>query len=316
VILNLSDQSLTFEAELAQDVLEIITVFSARLYGSRSDTNRKLVESLARGSRGLVKILRAFKTELDLNQRQRTHCAQHAGAARFAWNWDLACKIAAYEAGEKTPSAIDLHRSLNALKKTEYSWLYAVSKCAPQEALRNLDRACANFFRRVKAQKAGNAVKAGFPKFKSKRNGRGSFRLTGAIHIFPQALQLPRLGRLRLQEQGYLPPTGVKILSATVSERAGRWYVSVQVELEIPAPQPTRKPIAGVDLGLKQLATVSDGTVFENPRALRRSLQKIKRLQRTVSRRQPGSANRKKQSPSWPQPTCGQLTSARIACIR
>jgi putative transposase len=145
----------------------------------------------------------------------------------------------------------------------------------------------------VKEKKAGKKVKVGFPKFKSKKNGLGGFRLTGAVHVFDDAIQLPRLGRLRLKERGYLP-TGAKVLSATVSERAGRWFVSVQVETEMPEPVAGEKPVAGVDLGIKTLATISDGTQVENPQALRNGIQRVKRLQRTVSRRQKGSANRKK----------------------
>lgn len=241
-----------------------------------------------------MKILRAYKTELDLNNRQRTACLKHAGAARYAYNWGLARKQAAYKAGEKVPTAIDLHRELNALKKTELPWMYEVSKCAPQEALRNLDKAYDNFFRRVKEKKAGKKVKAGFPRFKSKKRGVGGFRLTGSVHVSERAIQLPRLGRLRLKESGYLPTAGVKILSATVSEKAGRWFVTLQVEQEIPDPETGGRPSAGVDLGIKILATVSDGTRIENPKALRRSLTKLKRLQRAVSHKLPGSANRKK----------------------
>jgi putative transposase len=237
---------------------------------------------------------RAFKTELDLNNTQKTACARHAGAARFAYNWGLARKIEAYQIEEKVPTAIDLHRQLNVLKKSELAWMYEVSKCAPQEALRNLDQAYANFFRRVKEKKAGKKIQAGFPKFKSKKNGSGSFRLTGAIHIFENAIQLPRLRRLRLKERGYLPVEGVHILSATVRERAGRWFVSVQVEMDKPKPLVTAKQVAGVDLGVLALATVSDGTRIENPRALKGKLRKIKRLQRIVSRRKRGSANRQK----------------------
>ena len=241
-----------------------------------------------------MNVLRAFKTELDLNNAQRTACARHAGAARFAFNWGLARKQQAYLDGQKTPSAIDLHRELNRLKKTELAWMYEVSKCAPQEALRNLDQAFANLFRRVKARRAGQKIKVGFPKFKSKKKGLGSFRLTGAIHVLEKEIQLPRLGRLRLKERGYLPTSGVHILNATVSERAGRWFVSVQVELEIADPKPSGKPMAGVDLGINRMAQVSDGTPFENPRALQQSLTKIKRLHRIVSRRVKGGANRKK----------------------
>jgi putative transposase len=200
----------------------------------------------------------------------------------------------AYRKGEKVPSAIDLHRELNVLKQGELSWMYEISKCAPQEALRNLDQAYANFFRRVKEKKAGRKIQAGFSKVKSKKNGLGGFRLTGAVHIFDHAIQLPRLGRLRLKECGYLPVEGIHILSATISEHAGHWFVSVQVEREIPDPQPSYQPAAGVDLGILALATISDGTRIENPHALKRDLGKIKRLQRVVSRRKKGSANREK----------------------
>ena len=136
-------------------------------------------------------VLRAFKTELDLNKKQRNTCVRHAGAARFAYNWGLERKIAAHQAGEKTPSAIDLHRQLNCLKKTELSWMYEVSKCAPQEALRDLDRAFQHFFRRVKEKKAGKSIQVGFPRFKSRKKGLGSFRLTGAIRIYEGHIQLP-----------------------------------------------------------------------------------------------------------------------------
>jgi putative transposase len=84
--------------------------------------------------------------------------------------------------------------------------------------------------------------------------------LTGSIVVFPNAIQLPRLGRLRLKEQDYLP-TNAKILSATVIQKAGHWYVSVLVEHEYVKPDNVG-PIVGVDLGIKTLATLSDGTSF------------------------------------------------------
>ena len=239
-------------------------------------------------------VLRAFKTELDLNNQQKTACVRHAGVARFAYNWGLERKKAAYANGEKTPSAIDLHRELNLLKKTKFPWMYEVSKCAPQEALRDLEQAFAYFFRRVREKRAGKNVKVGFPRFKSRKNGVGSFRLTGVIHVFDNAIQLPRLGKLRLKEQGYLPVSGVHILNATVSEKAGRWFVALQVEMEISDPLPGGKPMVGVDLGINRMAQVSDGMYFENPRSLKHALTKLKRLQRAASRRRKGSANRQK----------------------
>jgi transposase len=169
-------------------------------------------------------IQRAYKTELDLNNEQLTACRKHAGAARWAYNWGWARKQEAYQKTSASPSAIDLHRELNALKQTTVPWMYEVSNCAPQEALRNLDTAFAHFFRcchlRQQGKLRGNV---GYPQFKTRKRGLGSFRLTGSIVEFPGAIQLPRLGRLRLKEHGYRP-VDAKILCATVSEQAGRWY--------------------------------------------------------------------------------------------
>ena len=238
-------------------------------------------------------IQRAYKTELDLNNEQITACRKHAGAARWAYNWGLARKQESYRTTGKSPSAVDLHRALNALKNTDVPWMYAVSKCAPQEALRNLEAAFAHFFRRCHLKKEGKLRgKMGYPKRKTRKRGLGGFRLTGSISVFPDAIQLPRLGRLRLKERDYLPTTA-KILSATVSEQAGHWYVSVLIEQEQDIPANTG-PVVGVDLGVKSLATLSDGVVIPNPHHLQHTLTRLKRCQRTVSRRKKGSQNRKK----------------------
>src|SRR5262245_28547680 len=97
---------------------------------------------------------------------------------------------------------------------------------------------------------------------------------------------------MRLKEHDYLPTTA-KILSATLSEQAGRWYVLVLVEQEQVAPV-NRGPVVGVDLGVKTLATLSDGTSEPNSRHLKHCLKKSRRLQRAVSRMQKGSHNRRK----------------------
>lgn len=250
-----------------------------------------------------MKIIRGFKTELDLNDRQRTACLKYAGAARFAYNFALQRKEEARLAGEKVPTAIDLHRELNQRKKDDLGWLYEVSKCAPQEALRNADRAYDNHHRRVKAKKAGTLKgKVGHPRYKSRKRKIGSFRLTGTIRVFERHIQLPRLGRLRLHEGGYLPGDAhmcaelrsARVLSATVSEHAGRWFVSVQVEIEVPDPAPATGPAVGVDLGIRTLATCSDGRTFANPRALEHTQKSLRRAQRTLTRRKKGSKNREK----------------------
>ena len=227
-------------------------------------------------------VYRAYRTELDPNNRQRTLLLKSAGVARFAWNWGLQRRIEEYRLTGRSSNAIVQHRQLNGYKKVFFPWMYEVSKCCPQEALRDLDRAFKNFFE----------GRAKFPKFKSKKRGAGSFRLTGQIKVFHDRIQLPRLGKIKLKEKGYLP-VDAKILSATVSERAGRWFVSITVEQEIDVPQ-NNGPIVGVDLGIAAMATVSDGTVFLNPRVLRRYERKLKRLQRSLSRKKKGSSNRAK----------------------
>jgi transposase len=258
-----------------------------------------------------MQITRGYKTELAVNNKQRTACLQYAGAARYAYNWALSRKMEAYQKGEKVPTAIDLHRELNTLKKTELSWLYGVSKCAPQEALRHVDRAYDNFFRKVKLKKQGKFEgRVGFPQFKKQSRGIGSFRFTtGAIKVFPDAIKLPRLGKLRLKGHDYLP-VNAHILSATVSEQAGRWFVSVQVEEERPEPVNPATTAIGVDLGITTLATCSDGTTFANPRSLKQKLKKLKRFQRAHPRKQKGSKNREKSRKKL------AVLHARIANIR
>lgn len=225
-------------------------------------------------------VKRAYKYELDLNNVQRTACLKHAGVARWAFNFGLRRKQETYAAGQKTPTAVDLHRELNILKQTEIPWMYEVSKCAPQEALRDLDRAFVNFFEK----------RSRFPRFKSRKRGIGGFRLTGAISVRGKHIQLPRLGLLRLKEESAVEG---RILSATVRERTGHWFVSICVEQSIVVPE-NQGSAVGVDVGINRLATLSDGIVFENPKAYRRSLDHLKRAQRIVARRQKGSKRRER----------------------
>jgi len=229
-----------------------------------------------------VIVKRAYRAELDPNNKQQTLLSRSAGTARFAWNWGLQRRIEEFRVTGRCSNAIAQHRQLNGYKKAFFPWMYQVSKCCPQEALRDLDTAYKNFYQ----------GRAGFPRFKSKKRGAGSFRLTGAIRVCQDRIQLPRLGKIGLKEKGYIP-TDAHMLSATVSERAGRWFVSVAVEEEIQVPE-NDGPMVGVDLGVTRMATVSDGTVFENPKALKRHERRLKRLQRSVSRKQKGSINRAK----------------------
>ena len=118
---------------------------------------------------------------------------------------------------------------------------------------------------------------------------------TNFFRVFEDRIQLPHLGTLRLKEHSYIPTSGVKVLSATVCERAGKWFVSVLVEEDVPEPiEASGQPI-GVDLGISSLAVCSDGRPpIRNPKVLHSNLRQLKRAQRHLSRCKKGSKNRQK----------------------
>ncbi len=236
-------------------------------------------------------VRQAYRYELKPNRVQQTLLTKHAGVARFAYNWGLAKRLTRYQTNtgkSRYTNAIGQHRVLNRLKKTEFPWMYEVSKCAPQEALRDLDRAFQNFLRGRK-----NRDKIGFPQFKKKGKCRDSFRLTGTVRLVPdkKKIQLPRLGKLRLKEY---PRLQGRILSATVRRETDRWFVSLTVERERPEPVCLSGDSLGVDVGLTTLVTFSDGTKIPNPRPLQQKLRKLRRLSKAVSRKHQGSKNRQK----------------------
>ena len=139
-----------------------------------------------------MKISCAYKLELKINNKQRTLLSKHAGTARFTWNWGLAQRIELYSTSKQSTDAMKQHKVLNALKKSDFPWMYEVSKCAAQEALRDLDRAYKNFFRKnKKSNKSNKSNKFGFPKFKKKGRNE-SFRLTGTIKLYKNHIQLQR----------------------------------------------------------------------------------------------------------------------------
>ncbi|MHA2213894.1 MAG: RNA-guided endonuclease InsQ/TnpB family protein, partial [Candidatus Thorarchaeota archaeon] len=213
-----------------------------------------------------------------------------AGVSRFAYNWGLDQRISLYENNEGTArstNAFRQHKELNRLKKTRFPWMYKVSKCAPQEALRDLDRAFANFFRGLKSGR-----RAGFPRYK-KKGVDDRFRLTGTIRFQGRRIQLPRLGKIGIKEKRERYYNG-RILSATVRRKADRWFVSVAVEVEVKEPEPVNGSVVGIDLGVRTLATLSNRKTYSNPRALSRRLRKLKRLSKNLSKKEKGSKNREK----------------------
>jgi putative transposase len=231
-------------------------------------------------------VRQAFRYELAPTATQRAALSNHAGAARWAWNWGLAVRRKAWQRRRQTLGAVELHRLLNRLKRTPgHAWLYEVSKCAPQEGLRDLDRAYANWWR---GRTQGRPV--GYPRFKKRGRCPDRFRLTGAIGVQPGAVVLPRIGRVATKE-----PTGKfrgRILSATCRREADRWYVALTVETARPDPAPVAGPVVGVDRGITAFAVCSDATRIHSPRALDHSIRKLRRRARAVSRKQRGSRNR------------------------
>jgi len=241
-----------------------------------------------RKKRVMIDMFRAYKTELAQNNKQRTAFLQHAGASRFVYNWALADRIERYERGEKT-TYYEQRSRFTTLKDEHFPWLRQTAYCIIDSAFANLDMAYKNFFRRIKQ---GSKAK-GFPNFKSKHGSRKTFTMRGCLHVTDSHIKLPRIGWVRLKERGYLPiDRTCKFLSATISERAGRWYVSLQIDdgQEPPMARATGKTI-GVDLGVKTLAVCSNGKAFTLPETQKEN-RKLKRLEREKARRKKGSRNR------------------------
>jgi putative transposase len=252
-----------------------------------------------------VKVIQAFRFALDPSPAQDRALRSHAGAARFAWNWGLARCQERYAAERKWYSAAELQKMWNAEKKADpgLGWWAENSKCAYQNAFRNLERALRDYVKSKKGERKGRRL--GFPRQKKKGRTRDSFRLTGVIRCSRSAVTLPRLGTMRTHEpvlklSRKIDDGTTRILSATVSRSAQRWFVSFTVEVERDAPGRHARPgtAVGVDLGVKTLLTGVDdrGRLIEiaGPRSLRAGLRRLRRASRAHSRKQPGSVGRRK----------------------
>lgn len=245
----------------------------------------------------------AVKIRLDPTPRQERLLASHAGAARFAYNAGLAHVKDALENGEAPEwSHYALRRWWNANKDalavnpaTGVVWWSQNSKEAYSMALRDLAQALSNWAKSRKGQRKGKRV--GFPRFKSKNHVMRfaySTAFTAPTAHDPYGLKLPRIGRVHCMENAHKRVNGARLIRVSVSHRAGCWYASLTVERE-PRSSSTRKLGAvGVDLGVKNLATLSDGTVIPNPRALNTRLKALRKAQQALSRKTKGSARRRK----------------------
>jgi len=249
-------------------------------------------------------MLIAHRIALDPNNAQATYLARASGTARFAYNWALAEWKRQYDAWKvdnslPKPSQAALRRQLNAVKREQFPWMLEVTKNAPQMAIIQLGDAFKNFF----------AGRAKYPQFR-KKGVHDRFTLTNdQFDINGSRIRIPNLGWVRMREA--LRFAG-KIMSATVSRVADRWFVSIAVDTvdDSHLPKAENQGAVGVDLGVSALATLSTGETVDGPKPHKALLNRLRRLSRSLSRKQKGSANRKKAK--------GKLAKlhARIAAIR
>lgn len=232
-------------------------------------------------------MLMAHRIALDLNHKQATYFAKACGVARFAYNWALQEWQKQYEEHKKDstrqkPSETALRRLLNSIKHEQFPWMLEVTKNAPQMAIIQLGQAFKNFF----------SGKAKYPKFR-KKGHHDRFTLTNdQFDVDEYQIRIPNLGWVRMCES--LRFSG-KILSATISRTADRWFVSIAVETTQEPPQLTKKENAvGIDLGISAMATMSTGEKVIGPKPHKTLLTRLKRLAKEVSRKTKGSKNRAK----------------------
>ena len=254
-----------------------------------------------KGKEGRV-VFEAVKVALDPSPAQERLLLSHAGAARFAFNAGLAHVKASIDAGEKPEwSFYSLRKWWNANKDTlavsddGVIWWTENSKEAYSSGLESLANALSNWVKSRKGERKGRRM--GFPRFKAKDRTVPRFAYTtggfGLIEGDPKALRLPKIGRVHCMENIAERVGDARVLRMTVSQRAGRWYAALTIERDDQASQAVRRApmggAVGVDLGVKTLATLSDGTIIANPRYLAASERKLKRAQKAPSRKVKGS---------------------------
>jgi putative transposase len=237
---------------------------------------------------------RSHVIRLNPTPEQAVYFRKACGVARHAYNWALA-RWKDERAAGKWANTRDLKAEYNRIKGEQFPWCYEVTKCAPEQEFSNLGQAFANYWRMKKAgtlpklkHPRKDGEEGGFPHFKSKKRDRLSFYLANdKFAVDGHTIRVPKLGTVNMTEalrfQG-------KILSAVISSRAGWWFVSISVEVkqEVPAHS---GGAGGIDLGIKSLATCSDGMVFENQKHYRQGLGRIKGLSKGLSRKVEGSQN-------------------------
>lgn len=233
---------------------------------------------------GTTPIIRTYKIRIYPTAEQEEKLWRHIGASRYIWNYMLAEQKRRYEAGEKHLSAFDTIKLLTPLKKTEeYSWLNNVSNTTLQTICRDLDKAYKSCFKKI--SKA--------PRFKSRKKAKPNFPVRAdAIYFQDGTVNVEKIGKTKYRTDRELP-TGrstAKFTNPRISNVNGKWILTVGVESENQAPTLTDKSM-GIDLGVKELAVVEfngQAYIFHNinkSRKMRQLKQKLKQLQRRISRK-------------------------------
>jgi putative transposase len=225
----------------------------------------------------------AFKFELMPSGEQQRMMRRFAGSVRYIYNHALALQKEMYEATGRSHTRYQLDKLLT-IWKQETPWLSETPAHALQQALVDLDKAYQNFFKK----------RAQFPKFK-KKGQRTSYRESDPKTItFDQAnnrIRLPKIGWVRYRNSRDVLGT---IKNVTVSESAGKWFVSISTLRIVEQPVHASSSIVGIDMGVKQFATLSDGEVIDPANAGKKYQKRMRLLQRRLSRKQKFSQNWKK----------------------
>lgn len=233
-------------------------------------------------------MLRSFKTEIEPNAGQSLKIRQTIGTCRFLYNFFIAENRERYERKEKYLNAKKFSVWLNNEYRPAHpdkEWIWEVSSKAVKKSLENAHAAYTNFFKKT----------GGFPNFKKKNRSDVKMYFVktdkkAVIRCERHRIKIPTLGWVKIKEKGYIPTTasGCVIKSGTVSMRAGRYYVSVLVEMPNIVQNVNENSGIGIDLGIKNLAVVSDGQKFGNinkTARIRKLEKKLRRAQRCLSRK-------------------------------
>ena len=244
--------------------------------------------------------IRGHIIELKPNNQQATYFNKACGVARLSYNWALnewqkqyqqdkqyrdECQklgLTIDESKLNKPTQGKLRKQLNAIKREQFPFMMEVTKCSPQEAIIQLGNAFKRFFK----------GESNYPQFR-KKGKDDRFSLTNdQFKIIGRKIKIPNLGWVKMTEN--LRHQG-KILSTKVFKKANKWFVSIAVELDkVILPKPKTGKSVGIDLGITDLATLSDGTKIGAPKPLKSKLKKLQRLSKQLSRKQQGSTNREK----------------------